>query len=180
MESCPASGAWRLAKFFACCPRSLPLLALLVGMTGCQQDAPVPVQLEKVVRRDLTELVTATGKIQPVTQVKISPEVSGEIVELPVKEGDRVKKGDLLVKIRPELYEAALRQAEAGYQGALAGQEQARANLAKAEAEFRRNKELFEKNLVSASIYDEFRTLGEVARANVNAASHQVEQAAAV
>src|ERR1051326_3214819 len=75
-----------------------------------------------------TEKVIANGKIQPVLQVKISPEVSGEIIALPVKEGQAVDKGDLLVKIKPDFYIAQLHQCEAGYESALAGKAQAQAN----------------------------------------------------
>src|SRR6476620_4875114 len=71
-----------------------------------KREAIISVQTEKVSRRNLTELVVANGKIQPVLQVVINPEVSGEIVELPVKEGQDVKKGDLLLKIKPENYHA--------------------------------------------------------------------------
>jgi len=138
---------------------------------------PLTVQTEKVGRRNLTEIVTATGKVQPVVQVKISPEVSGEIIELPVKEGQFVKKGDLLVKIRPDLYVAGRNSAEANFKSSVAGLNTAKAQAEKAEAEFRRNAELFEKKLVSESIYDEFRTGANVAKAQVMASEHQVEMA---
>src|SRR4051794_36178964 len=67
-----------------------------------KRDVAVTVQSEKVGRRSITELVVANGKIQPVLQVVINPEVSGEITELPVREGQRVKKGELLLKIKPD------------------------------------------------------------------------------
>src|SRR5262245_29804808 len=69
-----------------------------------KREAVITVQTEKVARRNLIEIVSANGKIQPVLQVKISPEVSGEIIELPVKEGQPVKKGDLILKIKPDFY----------------------------------------------------------------------------
>src|SRR3954454_19636653 len=72
-----------------------------------KREVIITVQTEKVSRRNITELVVANGKIQPVLQVVINPEVSGEIVELPVKEGQEVKKGDLLVKIKPDNYIAS-------------------------------------------------------------------------
>src|SRR5262245_15713623 len=74
------------------------------GIYWRKREKPVLVQTEKAARRSLTELVVATGRIQPVVQVVINPEVSGEIVELPVKEGDQVTKGDLLVRIKPDKY----------------------------------------------------------------------------
>lgn len=149
------------------------------GVASYQKFAkkPLTVQTEKVGRRNLTEIVTATGKVQPVVQVKISPEVSGEIIELPVKEGQFVKKGDLLVKIRPDLYLAGRNSAEANFKSSVAGMNTAKAQAEKAEAEFKRNAELFERKLVSESIYDEFRTGANVAKAQVMASEHQVEMA---
>ena len=87
-----------------------------------KKDLPITVQTEKVARHNLTEIVVANGKIQPVVQVKISPEVSGEIIELPVKEGQLVNKGDLILKIKPDFYAAQRNQAEASYKSSLAGQ----------------------------------------------------------
>src|SRR5688572_17901755 len=80
-----------------------------------KREVILTVQTEKVGRRDITELVVANGKIQPVVQVVINPEVSGEITELPVKEGQRVQKGDLLVKIKPDNYIASRNSARANY-----------------------------------------------------------------
>src|SRR5213594_3425733 len=85
----------------------LVLIALTVLAIVRKREVTLTVQTEKVARRNITELVVANGKIQPVMQVVINPEVSGEITELPVKEGQRVKKGDLLVKIKPDNYRAA-------------------------------------------------------------------------
>src|SRR5229473_2547068 len=85
-----------------------------------KREAVITIQTEKVSRRNLTELVVANGKIQPVLQVVINPEVSGEIIELPVKEGQCVKKGDLLVKIKPDNYIASRNSAKANYQSSLA------------------------------------------------------------
>src|ERR1700745_2722272 len=88
-----------------------------------KREAVLTVQAEKVTRRNITERVVANGKIQPVIQVKISPEVSGEIIDLPVKEGQQVNKGDLLVKIKPDYYLASKRSAEAGYLAAVSGKD---------------------------------------------------------
>src|SRR6266481_170292 len=128
---------------------------VLAGLTTAailkKRDVVITVQTEKVERRNLTEIVVANGKIQPVLQVKISPEVSGEIIELPVKEGQNVKKGDLILKIKPDFYVANRNQADASYKSSLAGQATAEANLHKAEAEYRRNQGLFSQKLVSES-----------------------------
>jgi HlyD family secretion protein len=135
----------------------------------------VTVQTDKVVRTNLTEIVVANGKIQPVVQVTISPEVSGEIVALPVKEGQFIHKGDLIVKIKPDFYIAARNQAEASYKSSVAGQATAEANLRKAEAEFHRNEGLFQNKLISESAYDEVKANYDVAKAQLTSAEHQVE-----
>jgi HlyD family secretion protein len=138
---------------------------------------PIEIQTETVQRRNLTEVVVANGKIQPVLQVKISPEVSGEIIELPVKEGQQVKKGDLLLRIKPDFYLAMRRSAEASYQSALASKNLAAANLKKADVEFKRNEELFQGKLISESEYLEFKTAFEVAAASFQSSEHQVDVA---
>jgi HlyD family secretion protein len=144
-----------------------------------KREAVITVQTEKVARRNLTELVVANGKIQPVVQVKISAEVSGEIIELPVKEGQRVQKGDLLAKIKPDVYIANRRSAEAAYLSARAGKLQAEASLRKAELDFNRNDDLFKNKLISDSTQLEFKTELDIARAQVESATHQVDVAKA-
>jgi len=139
----------------------------------------ITVQTEKVTRRNLTELVVANGRVYPVVQVKISPEVSGEIIELPVKEGQCVKKGDLLLRIKPDYYLASRRSAEASYQASVANKDLAAANLRKAEIEERRNQELLDSKLISDSAYLEVKTACEVARATFQASEHQVNVAKA-
>jgi HlyD family secretion protein len=162
----------------------LSVIALvLVGLTTAailrKREAIITIQTEKVMRRDLVEKVVANGKIQPVLQVKISPEVSGEIIELPVKEGQAVNKGDLLVKIKPDFYTAQLHQSEAGYESALAGKAQAQANLEKAQADYKRNKDLFEHKLISEADFVGFKAAYDVAQAQVESSLHQVESAKA-
>ena len=164
------------------------VLGILVTVVGAgagtgyyykTRTLPIEIQTEKVGRRNLTEVVVANGKIQPVLQVKISPEVSGEIIELPVKEGQLVKKGDLLLRIKPDFYQAMRRSAEASYQSALASKTLAAANMKKAEIEFKRNEELFKVKLISETEHQEFKTGLEVAAANFEASEHQVDVAKA-
>jgi HlyD family secretion protein len=159
------------------------ILLVLIALTGTailkKKDAIITVQKEKITRRNLTELVVANGKIQPVVQVKISPEVSGEIIELPVKEGQCVKKGDLLVKIKPDNYVASRNSADANYKYSVANSNTAWANLEKAELEFRRNETLYNTKLISDSNFLEAKTAYHVAKANLNAASQQVHMAQA-
>jgi HlyD family secretion protein len=153
---------------------ALVLVALTLMAVFRKRDEAIGVQTDKVKRRDLTELVVANGRIQPVLQVKISPEVSGEIIELPVKEGQEVKKGDLIMKIKPDFYVAARNQAEASYKSALSSKTVSEANLAKAEAEFKRNDELFKNHLISESVYTEMETAYTIAKAQLTSATHQI------
>ena len=139
-------------------------------------DAAIAVQMDKVIRRDITEIVVANGRIQPVLQVVINPEVSGEIIDLPVKEGQDVKKGDILVRIKPDNYIAQRNSAEANYKSSLAGQALAKANLEKAQLEFARFEQLFNTKLVSESQFLEAKTTLDVAKANFDNSIHQCEQ----
>jgi len=137
------------------------------------------VQTEKITRHNITETVVANGKVYPVLQVHISPEVSGEITELAVKEGQWVKKGALLLKIKPDLYIAAVNQAKANYESSIAGKTTAIANLEKADTDYDRNKELFARKLISESDYIGFKVARDVAKANVESAVDQVDVAKA-
>ena len=139
-----------------------------------KKDPTVSVQTEKVARHSITETVIANGKIYPVLQVHISPEVSGEITELRVKEGQFVHKGDLLLKINPDVYIAGTNQSYAGYESSLAAKTTAVANLEKAEADYVRNKELFDHKLLSESDFVGFKVAQDVARAQVESAGDQV------
>ncbi len=155
------------------------LVALTVTAIFKKKDPVITVQTEKVARHSLTNLVVANGQIQPVVQVTISPEVSGEIVALPVKEGQLVNKGDLLVKIKPDVYVAAVSQARASYASSVAGAAQSAANTEKAEADYQRNLELFNHKLLSDSDFIAFKASRDVARAQFQSATNQVEMAKA-
>ena len=157
----------------------LGLVGLTLAAVCRKRDVVITVQTEKVTRRNLVETVKANGKIQPVVKVNISPEVSGEIIELPVKEGQQVRKGDLILKIKPDFYLAAKNQAVASYESSLAGKATAAANLIKAEAEYKRNDELFRQKLISESAFDEAKANYEVAKAQTSSSDHQVEMAKA-
>ncbi len=167
--------------------RKLVVLLLIVAVLGGlgalavfkKREAAITVQTEKVERRTLTELVVANGRIQPVFQVKISPEVSGEIIELPVKEGDQVKKGDLLLKIKPDLYVAQRNSSEANYKGALAGRLTAEANVKKAEIDLQRAEALHESKLLPDAEFLAVQTTCEINKAQLQHAIHQVEMAKA-
>ncbi len=139
--------------------------AVLLIIMGSNKETIVTIQTEPIAERTITQIVSATGKIQPETQVKINAEVSGEIVDLPVREGDRVRRGDLLVKIKPDAYQAQ-------HERALASLRINQANLSKSEAEFKRVSELFSKDLVSQAEMD-------IAKASYESAKASFEQSQA-
>jgi HlyD family secretion protein len=144
-----------------------------------KKEPAITVQTEKAARRTIVETVVANGKIYPVLQVHISPEVSGEITELPVKEGQQVKKGQLLLKIKPDVYEAAVNQAKASYESSVAAKSTADAALEKADADFQRNQDLFNRKLISESDYIGFKVAQEQAKAQLDSAVDQVAVAKA-
>lgn len=154
------------------------IAAKKAGMIGRNSDAK-SVEITEVTPIDIIETVAATGKIQPEVEVNLSSEVSGEIIELPIKEGQEVEKGDLLVKINPDLIQAALSQSQAGLQNVRAQLSQAEANLNNARLNYDRNKALFEKGVISKSEWDRSVTEFESAKANKDAAYYSVQSAAA-
>lgn len=137
------------------------------------------VEITQIELLDITETVAATGKIQPEVEVALSSEVSGEIIELPIKEGQTVEKGDLLVKINPDLIQAAVSQSQAGLQNVRAQLAQAEASKMNAQLTYERNKTLFEKGVISKSEWDKSVTDFDMAKANVKAAYYSVQSAAA-
>ena len=137
------------------------------------------VTVKEVTLQDIVETVSATGKIQPEVEVKISSEVSGEILELPFKEGQEVKKGDLLVRVNPDLIQSAVNRSQASYQNVRAGLEQAEANLKQAKADYDRNRILFEKGVISKADWDRAIAGYETAQANKSSAYYSVQSAAA-
>ncbi len=154
------------------------IVVLIVGKKFYGKDENLRlVDVEEVVSRDLIQTVAATGKIQPEIEVMLSSEVSGEIIELPISEGDQVQKGDLLVRINPDLIQSALRQAEAGLQNAKAGLAQAEASLRNAQLNYDRNKTLFAKGVISKSEWDRTVADFEMAQATRNSAFYSVESA---
>ena len=157
----------------------LVVAGLTLAAVFRKREVFITVQTEKVSRHNLMETVKANGRVQPVVKVNISPEVSGEIIELPLKEGQPVHKGDLILKIKPDFYQAAANQAEAAYQSSLAGKATAEANLRRTEAEFKRNDDLSKQKLVSDSTYDQAKADYEVAKAQLSSAEHQVEMSRA-
>lgn len=127
----------------------------------------------------IVETVSATGKIQPEVEVKISSEVSGEIIELPIVEGQQVQKGDLLVRINPDIYESNVNRTVASLQNVKAGLQQSEASLKEAKQNYDRNKVLFEKGIISKSEWDQIVSAYQVAVAAKESAYYNVQSAAA-
>ncbi len=142
-----------------------------------QDSSAVSVSVEKAVIKTITQIVSATGKVQPEVEVKIAPEVSGEVVKLGFREGAVVKKGDLLLAIKPDNYQAQVEQQEASLSSAKAVALQCRASLLKAQDDLRRNSDLFAKKLLSESDIATAQTALEVAQANLENAQAQIRRA---
>lgn len=166
--------------------RRIALLSLLLMcgylamlLSNEHQRGMILVSTHVVRAGDVTEVVTGQGKINPVVEVQISPEISGEIIELAVHEGQALNKGDLLLKIKPEFYIANRDAARARYDSALATYDMNQVLERQAAAELRRLKELFANALVSEDIFDQAKSNHEVARARVKSLFFQVEQAKA-
>lgn len=134
----------------------------------------VKVAVEKAEKRSIVETITANGKIQPETEVKISPEVSGEIVELTVKEGDQVQKGQLLLRIKPDIYLSQRDRSTAAISSARARLAQAEAQFLQAELNFNRTKQLYEEQTVSKSEFEQAQANYQVAKSEVDAAKFSV------
>ena len=144
-----------------------------------EQDNVTTVETQKATLSTLTQKVSATGKIQPELEIKLSSEVSGEIIELPVKEGQMVQKGDLLVRINPDIYQSVLKRSAASLETVRASLQQSEATLKEAEASYQRNKQLFAKGVISKSEWDKAVSAYEVAKASRESAHFNVQSAMA-
>lgn len=155
------------------------VLLVVLSKTGVigNKDEGKEVETAVVKEITLTETVSATGKVQPEVEVKISSEVSGEIIELPVKEGQAIKKGDLLVRINPDLYQSGVSRSAASLSTAKAGLSQAEAQLREAKANYDRNKRLFDKGVISKAEWDRLVSAYEVAQAAQQSAYYSVQSA---
>jgi HlyD family secretion protein len=163
------------------------LVAILIAVVIWKKSSggvTLRIATEIATKRDLTEIVSASGKVQPELEVKISSDVSGEIVELLVKEGDTVKKGDLLLRIDPVIYQSAVQRMSSTLNGvkaqmanSAARMEQSRAQLISAEASFNRNKKLHESSSISDAEFEQAKANYESAVADMNAARESVKSA---
>ncbi|HNE83624.1 MAG TPA: biotin/lipoyl-binding protein, partial [bacterium] len=153
-------------------------VVIVLNIRGKKEDA-VEVQTEKVKRGDVIKTVSASGKIQPVTDIKISSNVSAKILQLTVKEGDKVKRGQVLVSLDRTFYDAQLDQAKAELLRAKSQVATAQANYEKAQQDFSRVKDLTAKQLASASELEVAQTTLSTTRASVESAESQVQAAEA-
>lgn len=147
-------------------------------------DSTHKISTDPVVKKTITEVVTASGKIQPEMEIKMSPDVSGEIVELMVKEGDPVKKGDYLLKIKPDLYESAVERtvaagnsSNANLANSKARLEQVKAQFVQTELSYNRNKSLFDQGVISQAEYENALAAYQMGLADVRAAEASVNAA---
>jgi HlyD family secretion protein len=161
------------------------ILFTLLAIKNCSNSGAIQVTTEKVQRRTIIETVSANGKVQPEVELKITSDVSGEIVEVNVKEGDRVNKGDLVVKIKPNTYQSAVERAmasmnnmQANLANSKAQLSQTKAQFANAESSFNRNKKLFDQGAISQSDYDLAKSQFETTKAQVEAAEENVKASA--
>jgi HlyD family secretion protein len=148
------------------------------GVIG-NKDKGISVEIANVSTSTIIETVSATGKIQPEIEVKISSEVSGEIIALNVIEGQVVKKGDLLVKINPDLYTSGYNRTVSNLSGTKANLSQADASFKEAKANYDRNKTLFDKGIISKADWDRSVASFEVAKASKQSAYYNVQSASA-
>lgn len=160
------------------------IVLIILAMNKGEERNGIKVTAEKVEKRMIIEAVSANGKIQPENDIKISPYISGEVIELLVKEGEQVKKGDVLARIDPEIYRANFDRMEAMLNSQKAGQANSQARVAQVEAQFRnaelsynRSKKLWEQKVVSDADFDAAKSAYEVAKAEKDAAMQSLKSA---
>ena len=150
--------------------------AIIGGSAWKKREQPILITVDKAFKSNITQLVTATGKIQPEVEVKIAPEVSGEIVSLPVKEGQFVKKGEVLLKIKPDTYLAQVESQQAALSSARSSSVQYRAEVEKARQDWERASRLHEQQLISQSDRDAVKTSYDIARAALDGSRFEIQR----
>jgi HlyD family secretion protein len=160
------------------------LVAAFFIAQGRKNSGGTEVEIQPLTKRDIIQTVTASGKIYPEEEVKISSDVSGEIIELTVQEGDIVKKGQLLARIKPESYQANVEQSEAQLDNTKAQLSTAKSRIAQVEAQyesaqtnFARSEELYNKKIISKADYETAQTAVKTAKAEMDAAKHSADAA---
>lgn len=175
------SATKKLLKLLGILLFAMVVLAVVAKTAGWldSSSGEIEVETETAKLRTITQMVSASGRIQPEAEVIIRPDVSGEIIELNVKEGDFVREGDLLLRIKPDLYEARIDELNATLLTQQSRMEQARANMLQAEAEFKKNEQLYDRSLISELEFLQVKNNYEAQKANLKAAEFQIESARA-
>src|SRR3954454_23563755 len=153
------------------------VVALTAMVIVKKRPKPIEITTDKAFRKSITQLVTATGKIQPEVEVKIAPEVSGEIIDIPVKEGQPVRKGALLLKIKPDSYQAQVESQTAALNASRASAVRNQAELAKAEQDYKRAQNLFAAKLLPESDRNTAQTNYEIAKAALDSSMFEIKRA---
>lgn len=159
----------------------LVVLGVIANMMGWMDtgEQEITVQTSEAELRTITQIVSASGRIQPETEVIIRPDVSGEIIELNVNEGDFIREGDLLLRIKPDIYQARIDELSASLLSQKSRMEEARANMLQAQSEFEKSDLLFQRNLISDTEYSQAKNSYEARKANLRAAEYQIQSAQA-
>jgi HlyD family secretion protein len=157
----------------------LILLLIIGSIISGRREPAIPVTTDKATRRTIIETVAATGRVQPETEVKISPEVAGEIIELPVEDGKEVKKGQLILKIRPDSYQALFDQQQAAISTAESVSGQQKASMEKAGQDLKQAEDLFQKKLISQTEMLAAQTTYDAAKSIYQSGLHSIEGAKA-
>ena len=162
----------------------IALITIVVLVKFFKGEEPTHVITEKAEKRNIIETVSANGKIQPEAELKITSDVSGEVVEMYVKEGEQVKKGTLLCRIKPDIYESAfdrvnatVNSSKANLKTTIAQLAQAKANLQNIESLFYRNKKLIDQNAISQQEFDASKASYDAAKANVDGLTENIKAA---
>ena len=154
------------------------IIITLVSMVAARKrEKGIPVTTDKAFRKTITQLVTATGKIQPEVEVKIAPEVSGEIVAIPVREGQIVHRGDLLLRIKPDSYQAQVEAQTAALRSAQSASVRNRAELAKVDNDYKRAQHLFQARLLSEADRNAAQTNYDIAQAALQSSLFDIQRA---
>lgn len=170
----------RLMRIFGATLFALGLLLLIAKWAGwISSEHGINVQTTKVQKRTIVQTVSASGKIQPEVEVKISPDVSGEIVQLDIREGIQVEKGDLLLKIKPDTYQSILERSQAALNTSKSALAKAKAQLIESESNFNRNKSLYENGTISKSEFERIQASYTVTQLNVEDGEYAVTSAQA-
>lgn len=156
------------------------LFIVVMAVIGSKKGkSAIQVTAEKIEKKTIVEVIPANGKIKPVVEVKISPDVSGEIIELNYKEGEYIKRGDLIIKIKQDVYISMKERSEASLNSIKAQLTQMQAQFVQIEQAYMRNKSLYEQKAISEAEYESSLSQFQVAKEQIKAAEFNVKSATA-